>query len=163
MNKKRLLLLLALLLWILFIFSHSLKPAAASTQESDFVRQLLSFLVRHEFSSTFVRKMAHFVEFGVLGVLAAGFFAGWAKRSLPGLFYSAALSMTTALCDETIQHFVAGRDGRVLDVLLDFAGALTGAAAVLILLHLVRRYGWFARGRAKPVLKQDKSDTEKHS
>ena len=150
MNKKRLILLLALILWMLFIFGHSLQPAAASTQESDSVRQLLKLLLRYELSSNFVRKTAHFVEFGVLGALAACFFAAGARRSLPALFYSAVLSITTALCDETIQLFVAGRDGRIPDVWLDFAGAVTGAAAVLILLHLVRRHGRAARSRRSP-------------
>lgn len=135
MNKRRLFLLFALILWIVFIFSHSLQPAAASTQESDGVRRLLSLLVRHELSSVFVRKPAHFAEFWVLGVLAAPLFAGRkTMRPLPVLFYSAVLGMTTALCDETIQLFVAGRDGRILDVWLDFAGACTGAAVILALL-----------------------------
>lgn len=149
MNKKRLILFLALFLWILFIFGHSLRPAAASTQESDSVRQMLSLLSRCELSSVFVRKLAHFVEFWVLGALAACFFAGWANRLPQTLFYSAVLGITTALCDETIQLFVPGRDGRIWDVWLDFAGALTGAAAILALLHLMRRYGLFARGRAE--------------
>lgn len=150
MNKRRLMLFLALFLWILFIFGHSLRPAAASTQESDGVRRLLSLLLRFELSSNFVRKLAHFVEFWVLGTLAACFFAGWASRPPQILLHSAALGMTTALCDETIQLFVAGRDGRILDVWLDFAGVLTGAAAVLALLYLVRRYAALARSRRSP-------------
>lgn len=161
MNKRRLILFLALFLWILFIFGHSLQPAAASTQESDGVRQLLSLLLRRELSSNFVRKLAHFVEFWVLGALAACFFAGWAGRWPQTLFYSAVLGMTTALCDETIQLFVAGRDGRVLDVWLDFAGAFTGAAAVLALLHLAQRYGPFARGRAATAPKQNEPSSKK--
>lgn len=150
MNKKRLIVLFALVLWILFIFNHSLRPAAASTQESDAVRQPLSQLVRHELSAAFVRKLAHFVEFGVLGGLAVHLFAGYAKRLLQTLFYSAVLSMMVALCDETIQLFVDGRNGRILDVWLDFAGALTGAAVALALLHLVRRYGRPARSLRSP-------------
>ena len=147
MNKRRLILFLALSLWMLFIFGHSLQPAAASTQESDGVRQLLSLLLRCELSSTFVRKTAHFVEFWVLGALAACFFAGWAGRWPRTLFHSAVLGMTAALCDETIQLFVAGRDGRILDVWLDFAGAITGAAALLAVLHLVRQYAAFRRSQ----------------
>lgn len=150
MNKKRLIVLGALVLWILFIFGHSLQPGAVSTQASDGVRQVLAGLSPHEFSSGFVRKTAHFAEFWVLGALAACFFAADARRPLPAFFYSAVLSLTTALCDETIQLFVAGRNGRIPDVWLDFAGALTGAAAVLALLYLVRRYGWFARSHRSP-------------
>lgn len=149
MNKKRLVLCLALALWILFIFGHSLRPAAASTQESDGVRRLLSLLVRRELSSFFVRKLAHFVEFWVLGALAACLFAaGQKKRPLSVLFYSAVLGMTIALCDETIQLFVAGRDGRILDVWLDFAGAFTGAATLAVLRLLARKCMPAPRGAA---------------
>lgn len=161
MNKKRLMCSLALFLWILFIFGHSLQPAAASTQESDGVRNLLFVFLRCELSSNFVRKLAHFVEFWVLGALAACFFAGWAGRAMQTLFYSAVLGMATALCDETIQLFVAGRDGRIPDVWLDFSGAFTGAAAVLALLHLVRRYGPFAHSRTAASVQNKPNAEEK--
>ncbi len=139
MNKKRFVFLLLLLLWILFIFSHSLKPVEASNQESERVRQPLSQLVHHELSAVFVRKLAHFMEFGVLGVLAAGFFAARAGKPAPLLLHSAMLGMVIALCDETIQLFVAGRSGRIQDVWLDLAGALAGATLALTLLYLARK------------------------
>lgn len=148
MNKKRLILLLALLLWVCFIFSHSLKPAPASNQESETVRQPLSQIVQRELSPAFVRKLAHFAEFGMLGILAAGFFSQRGRCALTALFYSATLSMTVALCDETIQLFSAGRNGRIQDIWLDFAGALAGMAAVLALLCLMQRYAAFARSIA---------------
>lgn len=45
----------------------------------------------------------------------------------------------TALCDETIQLFVAGRTGQVQDVWLDTAGAFTGAVLAMLGTGLMRR------------------------
>lgn len=48
---------------------------------------------------------------------------------LAGLLFSAMIGVLTALCDETIQLFAAGRSGRIQDVWLDIAGVSAGAAA----------------------------------
>ena len=72
-----------------------------------------------------VRKLAHFTEFAVLGLLAGMLFGGRCRHLLAGLLFSA----ITALCDETIQLFAAGRSGRIQDVRLDIAGVSAGAAA----------------------------------
>ena len=65
-----------------------------------------------------LRKLAHAAEYAVLGALllrAVG-------RELP----AAALGIAYAVTDEIHQAFVAGRQGRPLDVLIDAAGVLLG-------------------------------------
>ena len=86
-----------------------------------------------------VRKLGHFVEFAILGVLACLLFGGRCKRLPAGLLFAAMTGVITALCDETIQLFVAGRTGRIQDVWLDIAGAFTGAVLVLAGQALIRR------------------------
>ena len=60
--------LLATVLWLCFIYARSAQPAAASHAESSAVltplAKLLPFL-----SMLMVRKLAHFIEFAVLGAL----------------------------------------------------------------------------------------------
>jgi VanZ family protein len=65
-----------------------------------------------------LRKIAHAAEYAVLGALllrAVG-------REVP----AAALGIAYAVTDEIHQSFVAGRQGRPLDVLIDAAGVLLG-------------------------------------
>ena len=65
-----------------------------------------------------LRKLAHTGEYAVLGALLLRAL----RRPLP----AAALAVAYAASDEVHQHFVAGRQGRPLDVLIDAAGVLAG-------------------------------------
>lgn len=77
----------------------------------------------------FVRKLAHFAEFGLLGaglLLAARYAAGWSLSACAGFAFAAAVAYAGA--DELHQLFSAGRGPRTLDVAVDAAGALAGIA-----------------------------------
>lgn len=111
------------LLWLAVIFWHSSMPAAASDAESRgllaVLRTVFPFLTHH-----FLRKLAHFVSFALLGVLFTCTFRN-AKNFL--LLKPLACCLMAAICDETLQLFVEGRAGSLSDVWLDFSGILTGA------------------------------------
>lgn len=140
MNKNRFLICLAaVLLWITFIFCRSFQPADASVLESKWVLALLQRLVPLEFTVHFIRKLAHFTEFAVLGVLTGVLFGGRCQHLWTGLLFAAMTGVVTALCDETIQLFVAGRNGQISDIWLDVAGAATGAILALTVRALRRR------------------------
>lgn len=81
----------------------------------------------------YVRKAAHFAEYFVLcGALTVFAFTFEIKRiSACGL--SIALATVYAASDEIHQLFVPGRCGLLTDVLIDAAGAIFGAAFVLLL------------------------------
>ena len=65
-----------------------------------------------------LRKLAHAGEYAVLGAVLLRAL----RRPLP----AAALAVAYAVSDEVHQHFVAGRQGRPLDVLIDAVGVLVG-------------------------------------
>ena len=133
-NKKQSLICLgALLLWITFIFCRSLQPADISSSESSRVLALLQRLVPFGLTEHFIRKLAHFTEFGVLGVLAGTLFYGRCQHLWTGLLFAIMTGMSTALCDETIQLFVAGRTGQISDVWIDIAGTAVGAVLMLFI------------------------------
>jgi len=73
-----------------------------------------------------VRKIAHAVEFGVLGVL----FLRATRR--PGLAF--VLGTLYAVSDEVHQSFVPGRMGSAVDVAIDMIGVLAG----IVVWQLVR-------------------------
>lgn len=123
-------------LWIVFIFTRSLQPADLSDEESGRMLAFLEQFLPVELSNYIVRKAAHFIEYAVLGFF--GWFAFGVQRERREHFLLATIAcFAVAVCDETIQVFVDGRAGRVSDVCLDTAGALTGvlAGAVLLILH----------------------------
>ena len=128
-----------MLIWIFVIFLHSLQPSDISGSKSKWVLALLQRLVPFELTEHFIRKLAHFTEFAVLGVLAGALFGSHFKHLWAGLLFAAMTGIVTALCDETIQLFVEGRSGQIQDVWLDVAGASTGALLALGVQALRRR------------------------
>ena len=85
----------------------------------------------------FVRKSAHFCEFGLLGCELTLLFWLRSGISLQNGCNAAFAALLAAVTDETIQSFT-GRGSAVRDVVLDFSGAVTG---VLLLSLLLRQIG----------------------
>lgn len=117
-------------LWLLVIFGHSLMPQNLSRQESETLLSRLAGMF--PFLTHFLlRKIAHFTEFAVLGVLLTRCFRMGPVRSLFA-------GLLCALFDETVQLFVPGRGSQVRDVWVDFAG-VTFAVGVTVLIRYLRR------------------------
>ena len=92
----------------------------------------------------FVRKAAHFSEFALLGVLSTAL-ALFLLSSFPALklkywmtlVFPPLLCLLYAVSDEVHQIF-SGRGPRVTDVLIDFAGAVTGFLLAQGISYLIR-------------------------
>jgi VanZ family protein len=72
-----------------------------------------------------VRKLAHVVEYAILGALAL--------RAGRRATLAVAVAIAVALIDETRQSFTMARTGSVWDVLLDTAGACAAIALLALL------------------------------
>lgn len=85
-----------------------------------------------------VRKMAHGIEYVVLSLCIS--FHLWVcdRKRNNLLFLSVLVSGIYAATDEFHQVFVAGRCGRITDVLIDTTGAIIGAAFFLLVIKLFR-------------------------
>lgn len=86
-----------------------------------------------------IRKIAHFCEFGLLGLLTAAFMntLGKGKKWLWWVI-PAGFCLLYAISDEVHQIFT-GRGPAVKDVLIDFGGSLTGIVAMNLVLLLICR------------------------
>ena len=111
------------------IFVNSSLPATESGKLSGFVAQfvaqlsqLLDITLKGDVEHT-IRKLAHFLEFACLGLLWCKTFASFRVSNRPSTGYILLLCLLTAVTDEYIQLFSLGREGKVMDVLLDFSGA----------------------------------------
>lgn len=132
-NRKLYLALTATLLWLCFIYGRSAKPADLSNVESvavfEQLLKLFPFLTHN-----FVRKLAHFTEFFILGGLLR---LDWRLLGRGPAALPLGLSLLFAAGDELLQTRIPGRSGELRDVLLD----LSGAAAAILLCSLLSRVG----------------------
>jgi VanZ family protein len=131
-----------LVIWMLVIFIASTGELSASNT-SRILRPLLIWLFPDISEETllrthfFVRKAAHFTEYGLLAVFAARAFSTSSQRWLRRAWFFVALLVTVlySLSDEYHQSFVATRTGSVYDSFIDMAGGLTA----LVLYSMWRR------------------------
>ena len=108
-------------------------------------------------SEHFVRKAAHFCEFGLLGCELAGLSLLRGGLCFQSLCNSAFAALLTAVTDETIQIFT-GRGPQVQDVVLDFSGAVTGILGLSLLILLVQKARASRKARA-PSLTGEQHNT----
>lgn len=137
---KRNVYLFLIVLWICFIWGHSLQVAEESNQTSGrwlvLINSLLENVGFEIFSMNFIRKAAHFVEFLVLGVLGALEYSTFPNGKAASICAPFLGCLLVAQIDETIQLFVEGRAGMVLDVWLDFSGSICGIVLILLVFHI---------------------------
>ena len=117
---------LPLVVWLAFIFFASSDSFNAGNT-SRIIGPLVLWLFPNTTPETLatihliVRKLAHFSEYAILGVLAARAF-----RASPRWFLiSAVLVVVYALLDEYHQSFVPSRTASVFDSFIDMAGGMS--------------------------------------
>lgn len=143
--------LLLTILWLGFIFGNSLKDGKSSSEQSKQVHEIVNQVttavgIEKPVTEKAVRKMAHFTEFSVLGVLLCldavvfGLVPFRKKHRLDFLWMLGAvpLSFLFANVDEYLQTFSEGRAWQFTDILLDTAGATQGTIAFLGVFLLLR-------------------------
>lgn len=128
-----------LILDLIFIWGNSLMPADVSQHFSDCVLELLPEFseepAQQEEESRLIRKIAHFTEFTVLGLLL-----GWLATLLKRKWWMLIpVGISVACIDETIQMFVPDRGPGLLDVGIDSCGVLMGMFLLNTAYFLIRK------------------------
>jgi len=144
MDRKKFFLTILLVLLILFtlafIWGNSLLDRGQSQQLSngllDYLRPVLALFGIEAEDDHGLRKLAHFGEFGLLGVELALLVLLHKGLSVKHLMCAAGFSLFTAVSDETLQFF-SGRACQISDMLLDFSGSVCGIA-FMVLLSILR-------------------------
>ena len=121
-----------LLLWMVLIsFASTSEFSAFNTSEifRPFIRWIFPNLSDERVAAVhfLTRKVAHFAEYAVLGILSARAFSGSAKGFIRRHWFQVALVLIVcyALLDEFHQSFVASRTASIYDSAIDAAGGLT--------------------------------------
>lgn len=143
------LLLVLLFFFVLFIWINSMMPSQCSNEFSNSIVKLLGGTVTHSkeeiaqattlFNSANVRKLAHFLEYAVLGFVAMILKMKYHRRLADILL----LGLGIAVIDETIQLF-DGRTSSIKDIWIDMAGFLFALLTVWIVNKIIH---WIHRRR----------------
>ncbi|HBI51621.1 MAG TPA: hypothetical protein DDX72_02440 [Ruminococcaceae bacterium] len=145
MKLRTFILLMAAVL--LFIWGHSLIPRSQSAEESlgmmIFLQKILDFLhIPLQLTDHLVRKLAHFAEHAVAGIILGCYFFPEARDAVSRKekIVKAAIPFAAGLfigfIDETVQLF-SGRGAAVADVWIDFAGICCGAAVTGLVIFVI--------------------------
>ena len=131
-------------LCMVVIYGFSCQTAKESEPHGAVVTELVEKIVgeelHHEINNT-VRKIGHFLIFALLGVLtylAVAILGVFKDNLVPPMYVSAVLCMIYAISDEIHQTMVKGRSGRVLDVVVDTAGAVAGGLIAIFVIRALK-------------------------
>ena len=130
-------------LCVIFIFSNSLDNGAESSFKSGLVVAVLQgiadfFADGVTVSENFVRTMGHFCEFALLGFLLVFCVKTFTKEYFKNIFIVFFTSLAVAVADEILQLFSPGRASDVLDVAVDFSGAVAGVLFFVLSLKIIQ-------------------------
>ena len=157
----RVILIALIVLWMSTIFGFSAENGTASQSFSDKITIKIVQILKPDYRdlnvdkqdaffehvSFAVRKMGHFGEYAILGILFACFWLTFEKirtlkkSEIKVLLITAVICMLYAATDEFHQGFVDGRSPKVMDVLIDTLGGMTGAGMVNLAAFFVWRRG----------------------
>ena len=126
-----------------FIWQQSTLAPVDSAATSDAVGEVIVPIVGGpaspvgSFVDRFLRKIAHFVEFAVLGLESEAYLAYRHTPRMTALQF--AFGLLVAGADELLQLFT-DRGSALLDVGIDFAGFALAALALRLLLHGIKLF-----------------------
>lgn len=143
MNKKsfqKFLAWVALLVWMGVIFYFSHQSGDASMQLSDGIldsfKSLFQNFLDYHTLSYIVRKIAHFTEYFILGLLIYHLVKQYRVISKTEIIWMILFCVIYAMLDEFHQVFIGGRSPKVFDVIIDSLGS---SLSILILQLLQKR------------------------
>lgn len=143
--KKKTVYLILLVFWMGVIFFMSAQPSVESEETSSYVAEIVYVLYdlflsgtvhlsRTDFIELYlqpIRKLAHFTEFAILGILLYINIREYTDKR--NFIYALSAAVLYAMSDEFHQLFVENRYCSLNDVLIDSFGALCG----ILLCHLI--------------------------
>jgi len=150
----RFILWVAVILWMVLIFSLSAQPASESSSLSgQTIRKVAEFTIpnfnniSHEQQTSIIadlqhtaRKTAHMLIYLALGALCTSVLSQYALKIKMRLIGAIAICAGYAITDELHQLFVKGRSAQISDVCIDSCGAMIGIILVMLVVIIYRRH-----------------------
>ena len=122
--KKRINILLVII-WMILIFIMSSFNSTESSNQSNFIVDIIANIFNTSninILSLIIRKLAHFTEYFILGILVYNLIHSYDKKIYIGII----ICVLYTISDEIHQLFVPGRSCQLLDILIDSIGSIAG-------------------------------------
>lgn len=148
---SKLVLLLLMAATVIFIFVNSMLPPEKSQEQSDGIKDVIIEVLpdnskAESFVEQYIRKVAHFTEYGLLGIELALYLALFERRRAWLMAIAPVLPFFVGFIDESIQ-IASKRGPSIEDVWIDIGGfvtfyllSLAVFGAVMLVLYLVKRH-----------------------
>ena len=135
----RIILIILILLWMYIVFGFS----GQNGEESSGISFKISMIITKnneeiaKIIEQYVRKVAHFSEYAVGGILIFLLLLTF-EKILPNIrnILSIIITIIYAITDEVHQLFVPGREGKIIDVYVDTLGIVTGILFINIVIKI---------------------------
>lgn len=140
MKKTKILrafLIILIAIWAYAVFSFS---GQDGNESSGLSRMVVEFFIKDvelvNKVEPYVRKIAHFSEYGIGGMLFVSLFSTYLWTDKRKICTSILLGVWYAMLDEIHQLMVPGRKGAVVDVYIDTLGIATGVICMMIIIKI---------------------------
>ncbi len=143
MRKLEIALLVLIALNLTFIFVHSMLPPKVVDREVELMKDIISAIFPSdggvvEYTESSADKIAHFIEFGALGILTSLFISLYAIKPWILALASLLFAESVAIIDETIQIF-SGRCPDIADLWTDLFG-FSALSLIIYFVYFVIKY-----------------------
>ena len=137
MNKKRVIFFIMMIAMMMLIFFFSSQNGEESSAMSSGVFLRLKENFNMNIDIGVIRKLAHLTEYLFLGVSAILYVGTFKNSDEKSMAIATAICVLYAVSDH--QYFIANRDGRFGDVLIDSIGSMLGITITMLILLIMRR------------------------
>lgn len=150
MNTRKILSTLLVIIWMLtiFYFSHQQGIGSSSTSKKVSIAIVNILDIKNEMVEEekeeivrtiepIIRKLAHYILYMLGGILIINSINAYIKEDRRMTIYSLLLGVIYATSDEVHQLFVAGRSGKIIDVIIDSIGIFTGIAIYILVKKMI--------------------------
>lgn len=147
-NKCKIIYLVLVLIWMIAVFMFSSQNGEESQNTSGKITELIVRILTHpekiteserleliENTDYYIRKFAHYSIYTLGGILIYNFINTYNISSKKVILISILIGVIYAISDESHQYFTAGRSAKILDVLIDSFGIITG----IIIINRIRK------------------------
>lgn len=144
-NKKiitiRVIIIILIILWMGMVFGFSSQNSDESSSLSLKVAKWFTDDTQMQhILEPYIRKTAHFLEYGLGGILFFSLFLTFKIKDKNKIIFSGLSGFVYAITDELHQLFVSGRSGKLADVCIDTLGVITGILCLKLVIKIYYKF-----------------------